>query len=93
MALVGKYIRIEKNTGTTTDPVWRTVLGCEKVELWDTFTVEEAGNGAMQRVFHIAHNASATRGARVTYLGQGFEIARVSDSSKLVGIEVICMQP
>jgi hypothetical protein len=89
---MGKYIRIEKNTGTSTNQVWHTVLGCKKVELWDTFTVEEAETGATQRVFHIAHKATAKRGARVIYLVLPFEVARVSDSKKLVGTEVICSQ-
>jgi hypothetical protein len=87
---VGKYIRIDKNVGTSDRPKWKTVLGCERVEVWETSTATEVDSSSVLRVFHIAHHPAVVRGARITYLGRHLDILRVSDSSKLVGIEVLC---
>src|SRR5215217_4973885 len=90
MSGLGKFLKIETNVGSDRSPRWKTVLGCERIELWDAGTATEVSSNSVRHIFHVAHHEAAKRNARVVYLGHRFNIVQVSDSSKLVGIELTC---
>ena len=87
---LARFLAIERNNGNDRKPKWQMVLGCDRLELWGMGTATEVETNTVRHVFHIAHNEAARRGARVRYLGQRFDIIQVSDSSKLIGIELLC---
>ena len=82
---VERFIRIER-------PVpkgWHTIPLGEKVRVWESSSAE-ADNGSRLAYFHIAFLDGLARGNRVTYLGQHFSVLEISDSKRLVGLELRC---
>ena len=50
----------------------------------------EADDRSRRVLFHVAFLGGLARGNRVTYLGQHFNVLEISDSKRLVGLELIC---
>ena len=73
---------------------WETVPGAGKVVVLDTVagTMTDPTTSLIEEVmgFHIGFIQGIFRGCRVLYLGKDYEVRRVSDSSRLRGLEVLC---
>ncbi|SEP76813.1 hypothetical protein SAMN05428969_0822 [Devosia sp. YR412] len=91
---IARYLRIQESrpTGGTMD--WRTLPNCEKVPVWQAGTAQRADEDQSQpttlHIFHIPHIPNLARGHRVLYLGQSFQVAEVSSTSQLLGLELRC---
>ncbi|MEQ1770240.1 MAG: hypothetical protein ABL879_10410 [Devosia sp.] len=96
---IEKFIRIQnqhrlpgKESGE-----WRTIPNGMRVRVWDMSTADavageekDAGGSTKRYIFHIAHMPHVARGSRVSYLGQQLAVLSVSDSTKLLGLELRC---
>ena len=91
---IGKYLRIENPQMTKSGAVrWTAAPGAERLELWSLGRADvkgETGVAETLHLFHIAHNNSVTRFSRVTFMGQLFRIMKVSQASRLHGMELQC---
>ena len=96
---VEKFIRIQRlhRAPDGADPEWRTIPNGFRVRIWEMSTVDavegEDGDGHASRkryIFHIAHMPMIERGCRVTYLGGDLTVLSVSDSTRLLGLEIRC---
>ena len=82
---IERFIRIERRQGEG----WHTVPLGERVKVWEKAQAA-ADDGSLRILFHIAYLEGLSRGQRVTYLGQRFTLLEVSDSRRLVGLELRC---
>jgi hypothetical protein len=82
---VARFIRIERQMKSK----WATIPLGEKVRVWDTSSAM-SDDGEPRLLFHIGYLESVARGQRVKYLGQTFSILDVSDSKRLIGLELSC---
>lgn len=82
---VERFIRIERKQGAG----WHTIPLGDRVKVWEKAQAE-ADDGSLRILFHIAFLEGVGRGQRVTYLGQTFTLLEVSDSKRLVGLELRC---
>jgi hypothetical protein len=82
---VERFIKIQRREDTG----WRTIPMGERVKVWEK-TQAEADDGSLRILFHIGYVGGLSRGQRVTYLGQAFTLLEVSDSKRLVGLELRC---
>ena len=93
---VGKKVRIEERLiAKGRDAfIWKTVPNGASIQLWEKHVAEavnEQNQPALTRhIFHIPFVAGLARGNRVTYLGTKFAVLKVSDSPKLLGLELLC---
>lgn len=96
---VARFIRIQNREPVTEAkrrprPEWRVVPNCEKLAVWDylTMTAIDDGTGQEEKrfVFHVPFVQGVRKGSRVTYLGNHFTVLNVSDSKRLVGLELSC---
>ena len=85
MADVERYIRIEREVRSN----WVAIPLGEKVQVWET-TSAVSDTGEPRILFHIRYLETVARGQRVKYLGKIFPILEVSDSKRLVGLELTC---
>jgi hypothetical protein len=98
LSKVTKMIRIERQLGgadASSEPeIWKTIPNGERVRVWENSTAESidpaTGNASLRHLFHIRHMPLISRGNRVTYFGQKFRVLDVSDSSRLLGLELLC---
>jgi hypothetical protein len=82
---VERFIRIERETKAK----WGAIPLGEKVRVWET-TTAVVDDGEPRILFHIGYLEAVARGQRVKYLGKTFSILEVSDSKRLVGLELNC---
>jgi hypothetical protein len=96
---IERYIRIQNpdSAGTSRSQSprgWKTLPNCEKVSVWEYATLmrpnEETGLAEKRFIFHIGFVDGVRKGSRVTYLGNHFSVLGVSDSTRLVGLELNC---
>lgn len=92
---VERYIRIQERGPAKGDAVtWRTLPNCERVPVWETARAQKIDEGQTEpvtvHIFHIPHTPLVIRGHRVTYFGQSFSIAEISDTPQLLGMELRC---
>lgn len=83
---VERFIRIQRLEGD----VWHTIENGFRVRVWETSSAD-TGDGTRRVLFHIAFLKGVARGQRVTYLGSHFDLLEVSDSRRLVGLELRCV--
>jgi hypothetical protein len=97
---IDRYIRIQNPDGATTSRAqkatgWKTLPNCEKVGVWEygTLTAPDEATGVSEKrfVFHIGFVDGVRKGSRVTYLGNHFSVLGVSDSTRLIGLELTCV--
>ena len=88
---VERYLRIQEPAAAGS---WRTLPNCEKVPVWDTASAqrleESSALAETLHIFHIPHVPRVARGHRVLYLGQAFQVAEVSNTLQLLGMELRC---
>jgi hypothetical protein len=84
---VERPIRIERRQGQG----WHTIPTGDKVRVWETSTATSDA-GARLMLFHIGFMEGLAPGQRLSYAGEKFELLRVSESSRLVGLELQCAQ-
>ncbi len=93
---MSKFIRIERNVSGTPDrAIWKLIPNGERIRLLEKISaapVDAAQGAAMRHIFHIHHMPGIVRGNRLTYLGLQFRILEISDSPKLLGLELLCEQ-
>ena len=82
---IERFIRIQRRQ----DAGWHTIPLGGRVKVWEKAQAE-ADDGSLRILFHIAYLDGLGRGQRVTYLGQAFTLLEVSDSKRLVGLELRC---
>ncbi len=96
---VEKFIRIQRlhRAPDGADPEWRTIPNGFRVRVWEMSTAdavagddEDASTSKRRFIFHIAHMPMIERGCRVTYLGNDMTVLGVSDSTRLLGLELRC---
>ena len=94
---VERFIRIQNAIQRPGQELeWRTLPNCMRVRVWHMSQAdalaEEADEGAGTRrmIFHVGFVDGVSRGNRVTYLGQNFQVLGVSDSTRLRGLELRC---
>lgn len=80
-----RFIRIERELKSK----WGAIPLGEKVRVWET-TSAVSDDGEPRMLFHIGYLETVARGQRVKYLGQTFPILDVSDSKRLIGLELSC---
>lgn len=85
---VERFIRVLRRAGEK----WQTIPLGDKVRVWETSTAD-AEDGTKLIMFHIAFMPGLAKGQRVKYLGSEFELLEVSDSKRLVGLELRCADP
>ncbi len=90
----GKYIRIENPKTSPSGALgWAAIPRGERTELWSIGKAEpvdgEAGS-TMRHLFQIPHRDGVSRLSRVTFMGQYFRVLRVSQASRLNGMELQC---
>lgn len=97
---VERFIRIQTRAGLRSNgragaASWRTLPNCEKVPVWEYLTLllpnEETGLEEKRYIFHVRFIDGLRKGARVTWLGGHFTVLGVSDSKRLVGLELSCV--
>lgn len=95
--MVERFLRIQepaRASKNATASAWRTLPNCEKVPVWQTATAQRLDEGeslpTKLHIFHIPHVPRVARGFRVQYLGQHFQVAEVSNSPQLLGLELRC---
>jgi hypothetical protein len=90
----GKYIKIENPKLSRSGVVgWATVPRGERTELWSVGkaeAVDSEADSTMRHLFQIAHLDGVSRLSRVTFMGQHFRVLRVSQASRLNGMELQC---
>ena len=73
---------------------WETLPGTGKIDVMEIIagTMTDPTTFVVENVvaFHIGFVQGISRGCRVLYLGKDFEVRRVSDSSRLRGLEILC---
>lgn len=88
---VERYLRIQEPAAAGS---WRTLPNCEKVPVWESASAQRVDeNSALAEtlhIFHIPHVPKVARGYRVLYLGQAFQVAEVSNTPQLLGMELRC---
>jgi len=82
---IERFIRIEREVKAK----WSAIPLGEKVRVWEMSSAV-SDEGEPLRLFHIGHLETVARGQRVKYLGNTFAIISVSDSKRLVGLELNC---
>ena len=82
---VGRFLRIERRQGDG----WSVIPLGERVKVRELVQVL-ADDGSPRLLFHIGYMDGLRSGQRVTYLGQPFALREVSDSKRLVGLELRC---
>lgn len=82
---IDRFIKIERQR----DGKWSAVPLGERVRVWETVQAE-AEDGSPRVMFHIPFLEGLGKGQRVSYLGQHFTLLEVSDSKRLVGLELRC---
>ncbi len=82
---VERFILIQRLEGDS----WRIIPLGERVRVWEMATAD-AEDGSRLVLFHIAFMPGLSRGQRVSYLGSAFELLEISDSKRLVGLELRC---
>lgn len=90
---VDRFLRIQKPvapTRTGADISWKTLPNCDKLPVWEVATAKRVDGDKALHIFHVPHVPSVVRGHRVQYLGQQFTVAEVSNSPKLLGLELRC---
>jgi hypothetical protein len=74
---------------------WRTIPNCEKLRVLEYLTLlvpnEETAVDERRLIFHINFVDGIRKGSRVIYLGNAFSVLTVSDSKRLVGLEICCV--
>lgn len=93
-----KIIRIERQLSgpdaSGEEETWKTIPNGQRVKVWENSTAEAidpvTGSASLRHLFHIRHMPLVARGNRVTYFGQKFRVLDVSDSPKLLGLELLC---
>jgi len=93
---IERFIRIQNpDTRSDASSPWRTIPNCEKLRVLDYLTFmapnEETTIDEPRSVFHIHFVEGIRKGSRVIYLGRVFSVLTVSDSKRLVGLEICCM--
>lgn len=90
----GKFIKIENPKLSRSGALgWATVPRGERTELWSIRKAEAVDGEAestMRHLFQIAHLGGVSRLSRVTFMGQHFRVLRVSQASRLNGMELQC---
>jgi hypothetical protein len=97
-AEVERFIRIQSLVRKSKDDPgeWKTLPNCMRLRVWhmsvaDALADELAATASPKRfIFHINYMDGVVRGCRVSYLGKEFAILRVSDSTRLRGLELHC---
>jgi hypothetical protein len=97
-AEIEKFIRIQNQHRLPGKEVgeWRTIPNGMRVRVWDMSTADavagevEADGSNKRYIFHIQHMPNVTRGSRVSFLGQNMAVVSVSDSTRLLGLELRC---
>lgn len=84
---IDRFIKIERSRSGR----WSVVPLGARVRVWETVQAE-AEDGSPRVMFHIAFMEGLARGQRVSYLGQHFSLLEVSDSKRLVGLELRCAE-
>lgn len=82
---VERFIRVSYLDGDK----WRTLPTGLRIRVWESATAETE-DGSKLMLFHIGFFQGIVRGYRVTYLGSDYDLLEVSDSKRLVGMELRC---
>ena len=92
---VERFIRIQAPAHGAGAKAWHTLPNCEKLAVWEYLALiapnELTGADEKRMVFHIRFVDGVRKGARVTFLGNHFIVLTVSDSTRLVGLELNCI--
>ena len=94
---VERFIRIQNAVQRPGQELeWRTLPNCMRVRVWHMSSADaladdmDEASGTRRMIFHVAYVDGITRGNRVTYLGENFQVLGVSDSTRLRGLELHC---
>jgi hypothetical protein len=97
---VERFLRIQVPRGRDSSAAsigksWHTLANADKVSVLEQLTLmapnETTGVEEKRFIFHIRFVDGVRRGARITYLGNHFTVLAVSDSKRLVGLELSCV--
>ncbi|MEO6395623.1 MAG: hypothetical protein ABIO40_06895 [Devosia sp.] len=96
---VEKFIKIENLQAAPGQAKgqWHTIPNGFRVRVWEMSMADavagdsDASDSSGKRfIFHIGHLPHVARGSRVTYLGTKLSVLSVSDSTRLLGLELRC---
>lgn len=82
---VERFLKIQRSENGR----WRTIPLGERVRVWEASSTS-AEDGTKLMLFHVAFMDGLSRGQRVAYLGSDFDLVAVSNSKRLVGLELRC---
>jgi hypothetical protein len=73
---------------------WHTIPNCDRLSIWEQSVLvvhdEDTGLDERRFFFHVRFVDGIRKGSRVTFLGNHFSVLTVSDSKRLVGLEICC---
>jgi hypothetical protein len=88
-----RFIRISRRNPTGgSGRDWVVIPNCGKVAVWELVrgeALDAQNNHTPFLGFHVDYLDGVTRGCRVSYLGESFQIKSVEDST-IRGMEIIC---
>lgn len=95
---VEKFVRIQQPVRVKgkRETTWRIIPLGERVRVWEMAIVDAVADEVVpgvsnkRYIFHIGFMEHVTTGCLVTYMGSQFTVLGVSNSKRLLGIELRC---